>query len=380
MEPDSTHHARDRARRGATVAALAAGIALLGPATGLAETHTFGSDLTRSASVEHAHQADTAFWTSAAPGGGNPTVPFDGQIKAVRVKGMAIARADGRPAGSPGGETMFHVQAITGSTFRITSQALSLPNTGDAQQVTTFPLENFCAKAGDRIAYNTVGGFDGVGDQLNGPNGLSPYPMGTPLRIFASAPGGAVDFYEQANGTDNGESIAPNGSAPRSADQGSVHSGTLGGEELLMQMVIATGDDRSYECGGPNTYRPADPLRIPRAPVAQKTTIPARQRVNVSSKGIAGLALFCQPGAGACTGKVTIYAKVRAKRVAIGAKAFSIGAKSTGKLQVKLSRSGFRLWQRSRRRLPVTIVAVTKPGTPDYQHTFKVTMRKVGSR
>jgi hypothetical protein len=380
MGPDTTSFARDLARRGATAAALAAGIALLHPAAGLAETHTLGSDLTRPASIEHAHQADTAFWTASEPGGGGAAVPSDGQIKAVRIKGMAVKRPDGRPAGAPGGETMFHVQAITGNAFRITSQALYLPNTGDAQQVTTFPLENFCAKAGDRIAFNTVGGFDAVGDQVTGPSLLSPYPMGTPLRIFASASGGTVDYYEQANGTDNGESMAANGTGPRAADQGFVHAGSLGGEELLMQMVVATGDDRSYECGGPNTYRPADPVKVPKAPVAQKTTIPSKQRVNVSRKGVAGLALFCQPGSGPCAGKVTIYATVRSKQVAIGTKVFSIGAKSTGKLQVKLSRAGFKLWQRSRRKLPVTIVAVTNPGTPDYQHSFKVTLRKVGSK
>jgi hypothetical protein len=377
---DTTHHGRGTARRGVIAAALATGMALCVPAAGQAATQTFGSDLTRPATVEHAHQADTAYWQTTAPGGADPTVPVQGQIKEVKIKGMAIKRPDARPAGAVGGETMFHVQAITGNGFRITSQALYMPNTGDPQQVTTFALENFCVGPGDRIAFNTVGGFDGVGDQINGPSPLSPYPMGTPLRIFASAPGSVVDFYEQANGTDNGESMAPNGSGPRAADQGHVTSGKLGGQELLMQMTLATGDDRSYECGGPNTYRPADPVRAPKAPVAQKTTIPAKQRVNVSSKGIAGLALFCQPGSSACKGQVTIYARSGSRTVAIGAKAYTIGQKSTGKVKVKLSKAGFKLWKKKGRKLPVTIVAATDPGTPEHLHTFKVTMRKIGAK
>ena len=373
-------------RRAALAVAAAGALALLAPASSQAALSTFGSDLSAPASIEHAHQADTAYWVTALSGSAVAQVPHDGQIKAVRIKGMAIKRADSRPAGSVGGETMFHVQAIAGSTFRITSQALYLPNAGDPQQVNSFGLENFCVKEGERIAFNTVGGFDGVGDQVGaGNNPLSPYPMGTPLRIFGAASSATTHFYEQANGTDNGEAMASNGSGPREADQGGVTTGTLGGEELLMQMTIATGDDRSYECGGPNTYRPADPVKAPKPggggapPGVQKTTIP-KQRVNVSRKGVAGMALFCQPGAKACVGKVSIVVQRGAKTVVVGSKSYSIKAKSTGKLKVRLNKAGFRLFKQRKRKLPVTVTAVTGPGTPDFTSTFAVIMKKVGAK
>jgi len=188
------------------LAGLTALLALPGAAQ--AEYQTFGSDLSQPATLVQEHQADTAFWPVTLPGGRDALVPAAGQVKEVKIKGLALRREDSRPAGSPGGETMFHVQAINGTRFRITSQAFYMPTTGDAQQVTTFTPENFCVQAGERIAFNTVGGYDAVGARPNADGSYwsgSPYPMGTPLQIFARTAGARTDFYEQANGTDNGE-------------------------------------------------------------------------------------------------------------------------------------------------------------------------------
>jgi len=354
------------------LAGLTALLAL--PAAAQAEYRTFGSDLSQPATVVQEHQADTAFWPTTLHGGLDPLVPEAGQIKEVRIKGMALRRPDSRPAGSVGGETMFHVQAIEGNRFRITSQAFYMPTTGDAQQVTTFRPENFCVKPGDRIAFNTVGGYDNLGAQpVNGayfPN--SPYPMGTPLQIFARTSGAGTDWYEQANGTDNGEAMAPNGSGPRETDQGNASSGHLEGTELLMQMTLATGADRSYECGGPNTYRPThtDPTGPPKVTI-QRTTLPAAQTVRVSKKGDAGMALFCGPGTGPCVGTVT----VTAGRATIGTARFSFPQKSTGKLKLRLSTVGRKAFAK-KGRLPVSIVAVTEPGGAERTVTFKTVLRK----
>lgn len=366
---------------------LSLGALLLVPASASAEFQTFGSDLSLPATQVQEHQADTAFWPAALHNGRNPLVPVAGQIKEVRIKGLALRRPDTRGDRSVGGETMFHVQALDGPRFRITSQDFFLPTGGDAQQVTTFAPANFCVQAGERIAFNTVGGFDGVGAQPESMGGayssLSPYPKGTPLQIFGSASDAGTNFYEQANGTDNGETMAPNGSGPREADQGPVASGSFAGQELLMQMTLATGDDRSYECGGPNTYRPADPVRTPTSggggapPGVQITTIPARQTIRVSRRGDAGMALFCQPGAGRCRGRVTVFTKgARRKPIAIGSARYSIAPKSTGKLKVRLSKTGRRLFSRGKGKLSVSVVAVTAPGGAVRTRTFKTFLRK----
>lgn len=356
---------------------LAGLTALFGlPSAAQAELRTFGSDLTQPANVVHEHQADTASWQTALHGGGSPLVPVAGQIKEVRIKGIALRRPDARPGGAPGGETMFHVQAIEDNRFRITSQAFFMPTAGDPQQVSTFAPANFCVKPGDRIAFNTVGGYDAIGAQPE--NGQyapgSPYPNGTPLQIFSRVAGAGTEWYEQANGTDNGEAMAPHGSGPRDADQGNASSGRLDGQELLMQMTLATGDDRSFECGGPNTYRPThtdpDPNAPPRVTV-QRTTLPEKQTVRVSKKGDAGMALFCGPGAGPCVGTVTVLAG----KATIGTARYSVAQKSTGKLKLRLNKVGRKAFAR-KGKLPVTIVAVTTPGGPERTVTFKTVLRK----
>lgn len=354
------------------LAGLTALLAL--PAAAQAEFQTFGSDLTQPANVVLEHQADTAFWQTALHGGGSPLVPVAGQIKQVRIKGVALRRPDARPAGSPGGETDFHIQALDGTRFRITSQNFKLPTTGDPQQVSTFAPENFCVRPGERIAFNTVGGYDAFGaqpvDGIYSPG--SPYPMGTPLQTFSRVASATTEWYEQANGTDNGESLAANGSGPRESDQGNASSGRLDGTELLMQMTIATGDDRSFECGGPNTYRPThtDPTGAPKVTI-QRATLPAKQTVRVSKKGDAGMALFCGLGAGPCVGTVT----VSAGRAVIGTARYSIAQKSTGKLKLRLSKVGRKAFAK-KGKLPVSIVAVTAPGGADRTVAFKTVLRK----
>lgn len=172
--------------------------------------------------------------------------------------------------------------------------------------------------------------------------------------------------------------MAPDGSGPRESGQGPVRIGTLDGAELLMRMTIATGDDRSYECGGPNTYRPEDPVGTPKAPGVQITTLPAKQTVRVSKRGDAGMALYCQPGSVACGGRVTVFARGagKSKPVAIGSARYTVAAKSTGKLKLRLSKAGRRMFSGSEGKLSVSIVAVTAPGGSGRTHTFKTVLRR----
>ena len=370
-------------RHGAA-ALLVSSVLLTFPAAGLAELQTFGSDLTAPATEVRAEQRDVAYWQTAFADKRSPSVPVDGQIKEVRLKGFAHSdRLPGALGG--GGETGFHFQALTpgGGSARITSQFFDVPNrnAGNAATITTYRPENFCVKQGEEIALNSIGGWDGVANRDPKVGPVGPYPDGTPLQIFASVPSAKLTYFTADQGTNNGQVFSPRPGHPAD-ERADVH-----GVELLMQMTLATGNDRSYECGGPNTYRPADPA--PQAkqggggapPGVQKTTIPRSQRVNVSKKGVASMALFCQPGKGACTGTVTFYASAPGKKnLVVGSKRYSIAQKSTGKLKVKLSAAGFKLFKKRNRVLPIRIEAVTDPGGADHTDRFGVTLRKVGSR
>jgi len=377
MRPSSGFH------RPGAAALLATSVLLLLPAAGEADLQTFGSDLAATAGEVRSEQRDVAYWQTAFADGRLPTVPVDGQIKEVRLKGFAHSDREPGALGG-GGETGFHVQALTpgGASARITSQFFDVPNrkVGDASTITTYRPENFCVKQGEAIALNSIGGWDGVAnrDPLVGPVG--PYPDGTPLQIFASVPSATTTYFTADQGTNNGQAFQPRPGHP--ADRRGEHAGL----ELLMQMTLATGEDRSYECGGPNTYRPADAPPAPKPggggapPGVQKTTIPRKQRVGVSKKGVAGMALFCQPGPRACAGTVTIYAATPKGDVAIGSKRYSIAQKSTGKAKIKLSAAGHRLFKSRGRKLPVRIEAVTQPGGAVHTDRFQVTLRKVGAR
>lgn len=219
------------ARRAAGLLAAGALAALL-PAPADAGYRSFGSDLRLPAERTEARQADTVYWhTRLHRRGGGVRVPRDGQIVKVHIKGIARSRPR---AGVPGGETMFHVQALAPRRggrvqVRLTSQAFFLPTMGDPQQVTTYRPENLCVSARQRIGFNTVGGWDGIPDRTG------PYPDGTPLQIFGASPRARVAEHTSDNGTNNG----------------AVFRGRRrGGRELLMRLTLATGRDRSYECGG----------------------------------------------------------------------------------------------------------------------------------
>ncbi|MEA2218746.1 MAG: hypothetical protein QOJ35_1372 [Solirubrobacteraceae bacterium] len=215
---------------GATVTAL---LALL-PATGDAALFTFGSALTAPANVAEARQADTAYWQTTLTGGRSPRSPATGQVKSFKVKGIALSTPR---AGVPGGETLFHLQALrkrANGTYKVlrTSQGFKLPHRGtDPQRITTYRPTNFCIAKGDVLALNTVGGWDGIA------NGAGPYPMGTPLQIFARVPGALVSEFMGAGKTNNGAILRPRTSRGRD-------------HELLMQETVGTGRNGTGLCPG----------------------------------------------------------------------------------------------------------------------------------
>lgn len=200
----------------------AAGVLLALPATGQAAKRTFGSDLKAPANVTESHGADAVFWGTDLPGSRAVRVPRKGQITRIRLKGTAV-----RKSGAPAPLTLMHFQILRprrGGRVKVmlTSAGFRVPVGGDPNRISSYRPVNLCARRGDYVAFNNVGGF-------NPPH----YPNGTPFRVFSRVDGSTTGFYTRDNGTNNGAVFR--GRPQRN-------------QELLMQMVLTTGRGVSPPC------------------------------------------------------------------------------------------------------------------------------------
>lgn len=334
-----------------------------------AALQTFGSDLGAQATIAGARPSDTAYWQAVAAGGSTAgAAPAAGSIRSFKLKGIAMSRPQ---AGKPGGETLFHLQALRpladgGYRVLTTSQGFDVPHIGaDEQTITTFEPVNFCVAKGDVLAFNTVGGWDRTS--------AGPYANGTPLKIFAPAPGALVSQFNGAGQTNNGDVLRPDPARGK-------------GQELLMQLTLATGDDAAGPC---RTSTPADPGTgtgpgggpgggQTTAPAPQRTKIMSR-RVTVTRKGSLGVALFCAAagGGGSCAGTVRVLSREPTPRV-LAARGYTIGAGKTRKTALRLSAAGRKLFAQGNRRLRVRIQTVTNPGGAARTVTKTFTLRRRG--
>ena len=344
------------APRGLALAAVLLGGALALPAAAPAASIPFGSDLVAPAELENAQQADVVYYQAALATGGQTTVPADGQINAVQIKGMAPRRPNpqNKPVAEGAGSPLFHIQILrpqADGTHKVivTSSDFDMPTTGDPQQVTTFVSSyRLCAKAGDVVAFNNIGGWDGVTDQTG------PYPMGTPMRIFAGLPGSTTPFYVANEGTKDGATIRASGGDD---------------QELLMRSTLGTGPDANQVCPGGTGGSVA-----PTTPGASGGTAPAitgatitSKKVSLSRKGTALVALKCNRKATAgCVGTLRMTAKLGAKTVTIAQKRYSLRVNQGAKPTLKLSKAGTTLFVKARRKLKIGLVAETRQasGTP----------------
>ena len=327
-----------------------------------AELRSFGSDLSAAASIAEARQSDTAYWQTLAAGASSAGVaPAAGSIRSFKLKGVALSRP---VAGTPGGETLFHLQALRPLTIGafqtapyrvlISSQGFNVPQKAGAndQTITTHEPENFCVAKGDVLAFNTVGGWDGI------PAG-GPYPRGTPLQIFASVPGALVSQFNGADQTNNGDILLPD------------HVRGLG-QELLMQLTLATGADAAAPCPTSNAADDAKATMDARSDAgavngqtaarAQATKI-LSQRATVTSKGSLKVALLCSPVVAGryCSGIVRLLSRERKPRV-LAERVYTITAGKTSKAALRLSPVGRRLFAKANRRLRVRIQTVKRSG------------------
>ncbi|HEX8102107.1 MAG TPA: hypothetical protein VF533_05825 [Solirubrobacteraceae bacterium] len=209
---------------------------------------TIGSSLTAKADMAESHQQDSAYWNATLTNG-TVQVPEDGQISEVRVKGNVVPAANGN---APLNSVKVQILRADGDALKIpdpggTSAPFVLPVGGDADQITTFKPENLCAKSGDLVGLNTLGGWDETTSPDQGG-----YYDGVPFQIFARSPGSATGQFHKHEGVQNGSRLE-NGVGDNNEPQ--QFPVVRQDQELLMQVIVATGNARSYECGGPNTYR-----------------------------------------------------------------------------------------------------------------------------
>lgn len=237
---------------------------LLVPAPAWAGKITLGSKLSTPADVVVAQGADTAFWPTSVEGH-EIVVPEDGQIVAVRIRGSAMSEkgAPNDPA------TMIHFQSLMPAApdgsrqVWLTSGAFHMP-VDEPEMISKFEPVNLCVKAGGAFDFNTIGGFR-WGGSFEAPLG-GHYLNGTPWQIFAHQTGSKVAWFSKDQGTNNGQTLSPVPGPDARVGMGGVHQGL----ELLMQVVVATGEDRSEACGGPRRHPDGTLVRIGPAPMYMK--------------------------------------------------------------------------------------------------------------
>ena len=195
---------------------------------------TFGSTLSAPANVTKTHQDDTVFWQTAGPRRWRRRPGRSGSSGSRASRSPIARRRSGRLRGRraglpPAGAAPARRRDLRGPALE--PGFLLPPSSADPQTITTYTPENFCVAAGDVLAFNTVGGWDGL------VSGTGPFPNGTPLQIFSSVPGAVVSEFSGHNATGNGAILTPN-NAPGQ------------GHELLMQMTLGTGSNATALCPG----------------------------------------------------------------------------------------------------------------------------------
>jgi len=311
-----------------------------------AGTVTYGSDLKAPATIAEAHQADAAFWPTVI-GGQDPGAPDTGQIVEIRLKGTVLQEPG---AHTPLNEVHFQhlVRHADGSvTESQTTAPMYVPYSGDPNQITTYRPENLCVKQGDIIDFNDEGGWAYNGKDA--PLDYDHYKNGAAFQVFGAVRDTATAWFSKDSATFGGMTWAP--SAPL--------GGLKQGQELLMQLVLATGPDVGIPCNNFNGVTPARSVTPPPPPAPRVMKI-RPQASHVTSRRAVGPMVYC-PGKGpACTGTGTLA--YRGKVIASGA--FSGAGPKTLRIPMRLPARVYALLRKARgHTLPVTFTVVSSLGT-----------------
>jgi hypothetical protein len=309
--------------------AVLGGLALV-PASAQAGRVTIGSELSGAATVARSDANDIVFWHAAHPTAAID-VPVAGQAIIMRVKGGTVQPRGGSQY--PNYDLMHFVvlRPQPDGTWRTTATSVDhrMPVIGrgaDASTVSTYTSVNpLCVQPGDRIGLASVGGFD---PQL--------FPNGLPYQVFAPAAGATTSEFRAGGAIEENRTV--------------VRGDRLADTELLMQIVVGTGDSARPTCGGtapsgsdPGLLpEPSDPTPQPAAKPRAFVVAPARAlRLR---RGKVRLPVRCGAGAD-CAGAL----ELRTRATRIGRARYQLAAGATRKVAVTLTGAGRRLVRRARR-------------------------------
>ena len=314
--------------------------------------HTFGSDLEANTDWAETHGADAFFFQTKFADGRDPTSTATGQIVQIRLKGMAVPSGQGPPLT----EIHFQTMAIRpdGSPWpQISSGPVLIPAGGDPNQITTYDMraQNFCIGRGVHIVFTDEGGFD----PAHG------YPNGVPYQVFGHVRGAATRqlVVTAGGGEDN----------------------VVEGQELLMQVVVATGPDATALCpdgtatDGGHLPGPESGARVgfTGALMLNRTA-----RVDGTRRHVR-VALRCS-GARPCKGRVKLAVTrrvgARERRVALAAGGFRLRVGQTRTLSLKLTRAARRILRTSSRVRGVSATAITYTSAGPRRSSVQLTVRR----
>lgn len=309
--------------------ALATVAFALGAAHAHAAEMTIGSDLAAPATEARSDPNDLIWWPGEQAAG-SIDVPVKGQAIMMRLKGGTQQPLG--PSSNPDYDMIrFVVLRPQGDgTWRTT--ATSVPHRApvigkgaDANTISEYTSEwPLCVEPGDRIGLVSVGGFD----QRLFPNGL-------PYQVFGQVAGATLNEFRAGGMIDQGKTVVRAERVPRT--------------ELLLQIVVGTGDSARPTCGGsapsgsdPGTGPRPAPAPAPGIPRAFVLKPPHAPWLYDGRK--VKLTIRCAAGAD-CAGDVVLRA--RAKRIA--RRAYDLDAGERKPIVLRVNRAGKRMAKPGRR-------------------------------
>jgi hypothetical protein len=343
--------------------ALLASVPLFLAAPASADRLTLGSDLTAKAASSlndtaliEAHGQDTAFWPLSVDGA-DPTMPADGQIVSVKVKGTVFREPGAAPPAN-----LIHFQALSPAAadgsrvVQLTSADFYLP-IDQPNTVTTYEPENLCVKRGGVAAFNNIGGFQ-WGGSLSAPLDPDHYHSGAPFGIFGSVRDSGMARFSGHDVTKNGDTLTITG-----ANNAGPGGTTYKNRELLMQVVLATGDDRSEPCGGPRRHPDGSIVapKVRQLRVAGSGT----QQPYVTRDRRFTTGIYCESDE-ACAGSAIMKIGKRT----LATIPVNVPAQTSFRVPMRLSKADFRRLNRNKK-LNVTYILVSQFGGETVTLTLK---------
>jgi hypothetical protein len=312
--------------------ALAAAGLALGVAHAHAAEQTIGSDLAAPATEARSDPNDVVWWAGESAAGA-VDVPVKGQAIIMRLKGGTL-QPNGPSSNPDYDQIRFVVLRPQGDgTWRTT--ATSVPHRApvigkggaDANTISEYTSEwPLCVEPGDRIGLVSVGGFD----QRLFPNGL-------PYQVFAQAAGATLNEFHAGGMIDQGKTVIRAGRVPRT--------------ELLLQVVIGTGDSARPTCGGtaPSGSDPGegprpDPTPAPAPGTARAFVLKPPHAPWLYDGRKVKLTIRCGAGAD-CSGAVVL----RARGKSIARRGYDLEAGERKPIVLRINKAGKRMAKPGRR-------------------------------